>query len=256
MRLHWSTRKVRQTQPYEKLAPLYDHIMRHVDYDRWADYVDELIQRWRPGAVTILDIACGTGNLLAKLQRDSFYVGGCDFSLPMIQQAKQKKTLQSLPIWCGNMVDLPVKSPADVLLCLYDSINYLMDLDDVYKFFSSAAQALVPNGLLIFDVCTERNSLDFFYNYYDHEKQAAFSYDRWSHYDRKTRIQYTEFKMRFKSDPLTYWEIHQQRIYPVVSILQMIKASPLRLLEQYDGFSFQCPTVRSNRIHFVLERKE
>ncbi len=256
MQPFWLTKRVRQVQPYEKLAGIYDYIMRHVDYGHWANYVMDLIRRWHPHAVSILDVACGSGNLLQMLNKEQFRVGGCDCSFAMTQQAKLKKSLQGVPIWCGDMIKLAVKSPVDVLLCLYDSVNYLMDLASINQFFCSAAATLAPQGLLIFDICTERNSIEFFSNYYDHEKQPLFSYFRWSHYARKSRIQYTEFKIKFKSDPMLYWEIHQQKIYPVDPILQVIQASPLRLLEQYDGFTFQRPGAKTNRIHLVLARKD
>ena len=58
--------KVRQ-DPYQGLAPIYDYVMRHVDYGEWVDYVHSLLERWDPDATQVCDLACGTGKTLTAL---------------------------------------------------------------------------------------------------------------------------------------------------------------------------------------------
>ncbi len=254
MRLEWSDKNAVRVDPYEKLACIYDDIMRHVDYDKWASYINELIIHWNPDTRTVLDIGCGTGNLLKMLRKYSYELYGCDYSLPMLMQAKKKRSIESTPLWRSRMLQIALQEKVDVILCLYDSINYIMDLDLVKEFIDKAEDSLKEKGLLIFDVCTERNSLKYFYNYYDHVDCRTFSYDRWSHYDRKNRIQYTEFKLRFKPKPLTYLETHRQRIYSTRTLVEIIAKTPLNLMKIYDNFTFRPATSQSNRLHFVLQR--
>lgn len=255
MRLSWSTKSVQRVQPYEKLASIYDHVMRHVNYARWGDYIQQLLELWRPETRSVLDIACGTGNLLSELRHRGFLLAGADYSPAMVAVARKKPALRGIPLFTADMTQFYVKKPVETVLCLYDSINYLMELAHLRRFFDSAEQVLVKDGLLIFDICTEHNSLEFFFNYYDHEKTETFSYDRWSHYDRKNRIQFTEFKIRFKSDPAVYHEVHRQRIYSIREILEAIEPSGFDLLAAYHMFSTQPASPRSNRIHFVLRKK-
>jgi SAM-dependent methyltransferase len=229
--------------------------MQHVNYKEWADYANELIRNWLPGSKSVLDVACGTGNILLELKRYRYQLSGCDSSYPMILQASYKRELNGIPLWQSDMSTLRLRRKVDVVLCLYDSINYIMNRNEILNFFESAHRFLTPNGILIFDICTEYNSLKFFSNYYDHEKNDEFTYNRWSHYDSRKRIQFTEFKLKFSEDPITYLEVHRQKIYPVEHIQHMIESSPLELLDSYDGFTHIHPSASSNRIHFVLQRK-
>ncbi len=256
MRLRWSVRDVKKVRPYEKLASIYDHLMSHVDYQFWAEYTHDLIQRWHPQVQTLLDIACGTGNLLKEMNEFSYKLFGCDFSFPMVLQAAKKPSLWNVSLWQSDMVHPAFKRRMDVILCLYDSINYIMKEEKIAQFLITTNALLSPQGILIFDICTERNSLNYFYNYYDHDENEKFSYDRWSHYNQKKKIQFTEFKIRIKNNPVTYHEVHEQRIYPISIFLRLIKSSPLKILSVYDEFSFDQPQNKSNRIHFVLQRRE
>jgi len=256
LRFRWSTKNVERTPPYEKLAVIYDHVMRHVDYREWAVYANDLIRRWLSDTKNVLDVACGTGNLLLELKRFEYQLYGCDSSYPMVLQASYKRDLKEIPFWQCDMSNFGLKRKMDVVLCLYDSFNYIMTKENILNFLNTAHQFMCPKGLLIFDICTEQNSLNFFLNYYDHEKNDEFYYYRWSHYDQKKKIQFTEFKMKFKDDSTTYLEVHQQRIYSVKEIHQLVDLSQFELLDVYDGFSFRYPDSMSSRIHFVLQRRD
>ena len=103
--------------PYEKTANVYDSLMRHVDYKAWAEYINRLIYHWHSEAKSVLDVSCGTGNLLKMLKKYPFELLGCDFSLSMLKQAKLKNSLDSVPIWLCSMLELSVNQKADVILC-------------------------------------------------------------------------------------------------------------------------------------------
>ncbi|MFL2541138.1 MAG: class I SAM-dependent DNA methyltransferase [Candidatus Latescibacterota bacterium] len=76
--------------PYQGLAPIYDYVMRHVDYDEWADYVQSLLERWAPEATQIADLACGTGNISLELRRLGYEMTGVDISGDMLRVANGK----------------------------------------------------------------------------------------------------------------------------------------------------------------------
>ena len=46
-----------QSPPYEGLAPIYDFVMRHVDYVSWAIHVDSLLRKFGNGPGTLVDLA-------------------------------------------------------------------------------------------------------------------------------------------------------------------------------------------------------
>ena len=53
---------------YTVLADIYDRVMSDVDYETWADYIDEIILEHRPEAENLLELACGTGTIALSLE--------------------------------------------------------------------------------------------------------------------------------------------------------------------------------------------
>jgi len=117
-------------EPYSKLAYIYDEVMYHVDYVGWARYIQKIIRRWHPSAEKILDISCGTGSLLFKLESGKHQLFGFDSSLDMLKFARKKCQVKKLaiPLWQGDMISFQLKQKADVIVSLYDSVNYIMDI--------------------------------------------------------------------------------------------------------------------------------
>lgn len=243
--------------PYTRLASIYDHVMRHVNYERWARYLSDLFAKADFPVTSILDIACGTGSLLAHLHRLHFTVAGFDASFDMVSVARQKAKKQDrpLPLWQGNMGAFRVKQPFDACVCTYDSINYCLDLDGYLRVFNCVSESLRPGGLFIFDVCTERNSRKYFRNHYENEATREFLFVRQSHYLHKERIQVNEFLISFESDRRqTFRECHRQRIFRIKEIEGLIDSSVFELIGLFDGFSRRPGGEKSNRVHFVLKR--
>lgn len=254
MLYNWLRKDIREAEPYSQLARIYDFVMRHVDYERWADYLQRIFAKLDFSPGMILDIGCGTGNLMAALMRKGYSVCGFDISLAMVAIARQKLEMKNIPLWRGDMRHLAVRSGLQCVICLYDSINYLLQLEEVAETIRQVYQVVEQNGVFIFDICTERNSMENFANYFEQEKQGDLSYMRRSHYDHKARIQYTEFDISFKKEKVTFHEVHRQRIYPTEEILALIEQSPWNLLYAFSNFSFEPANKKSNRIHFVLQK--
>jgi len=249
---NWLHRKVKRAQPYEKLAQIYDFVMRHVDYDMWAEYVLDLLKIADVRPNTLLDVSCGTGSFLSQLRGKIDCLYGFDTSFAMVAEARQKESLQGMPLWVGDIRRFGLRRRVDAAVCLYDSINYLLNLEAVQLALENLYEATTPKGVLVFDICTIQNSELNFSNYYENKKTKTFSYTRWSHFDRISQIQFTEFQIKFKGDGTTYHEVHRQRIYPTEQIVDVIDQTPWKLQGAFDGFSLSPADRNSNRVHFLL----
>ena len=72
---------------FTKSARFYDALYRFKDYGAAADQLHALIQQRKPGAKTLLDVACGTGKHLEQLQ--TYYrVEGVDINSEMLDIAR------------------------------------------------------------------------------------------------------------------------------------------------------------------------
>ena len=241
-----------QAPPYEGLAAIYDFVMRHVDYVSWASYVDGLLRKFGNGPGTLVDLACGTGNATLQFSKLGYEVSGIDASAAMVAVARGKAvSIKSpVPFSTGDLRSLEGLGRFDAATCLYDSFNYLMTTEDVCAALESVAGILKAEGIFVFDICTERNSLDHFRDVRDAEEGAGFIYTRHSHYDAERRIQFNSFDISYEDRRVC--ETHEQRIYELDQMAAMVAASRFELLGAFDGFSMQRGSNHSGRVHFVL----
>lgn len=250
-------RKAETVQPYSQLAYIYDFVMRHVDYHRWANFLYDLFLKAEVEVKEILDISCGTGNLLLELSYLNLKLAGFDIAEDMVRLAKLKLKKSGLPaqVWRGSMQHFHVKKRFHAALCTYDSLNYCRTEEACQMVFENVAAALVPGGVFVFDISTARNSRKYFRNYHEKEAAADFEYIRDSYYLLPKSEQVNEFTIRWNSrENKVFHEIHRQRIYKIAEIIAMIPADRFNVMGIYDGFSSRPGTERSDRVHFLLKR--
>ena len=240
--------------PYQGLAPVYDYVMRHVDYDEWVAYVQSLFERWDYSATRIVDLACGTGNISFELHRLNYEVTGIDLSGDMLRVAEAKGGNTGIEFVQRDLCQLAGLGPFDAAVCMYDSFNYLLETEDLDEALTSVETIVRPEGLFIFDICTEHNSLRYFRDARDREIGPGFSFARHSYYEVEERLQMNHFTIRFEGQDEPLEEHHVQHIYPVADLLDLLESSPFDLLGAFDGFTFKRGTEHSDRIHFALRR--
>ena len=242
--------------PYSQLARIYDHVMRHVDYRRWANYIESVFSRFNVTPGEILELACGTGIMACILDDRGYRVTGMDRSESMIAVAEQKarEARRSVRFHVGDMVHTPVTGSYDAVLCLYDSINYVLEASEIRAMLESLSSVLNPDGVFVFDACTEINSRRYFHNQVDQESTGDFSYIRRCEYIPETRMQVNEFQFTFQRNGKRYSarERHEQRIYTVTGIAQICREAGYSVLGAFDGFTFEDASEKSDRVHYVV----
>lgn len=237
--------------------------MRHVNYKRWALYIGELFKLAENGRIVrVLELACGTGNMLAELAQAGYQVFGMDLSLAMVQQAAGRLSKRPTAngkrqdhFWCGDMKSFAVASPVDAVICLYDSFNYCVEPEGARGLLQRAAAAVRPGGLFIFDVCTEHNCRRHFLNYYERASYLEVSYIRHAYFKPRRKIQVNEFFITdtFRRGPAVR-ERHEQRIYSLQEIYGMIDPQQWTVAGCFDGMSRRPGSEKSDRVHLVLRR--
>ena len=135
--------------PYEKFHRFYDLVMG--DRSQVASYICSLIERYKPDAKSILEIACGTGGILGFLS-ESYEVAGLDRSREMLSIARQK--LPHVRFYRQDMRKFRLANRFDVIVCVFDSINHLVKFGEWQRVFRYVAVHLKDDGLFIFDVNT------------------------------------------------------------------------------------------------------
>jgi hypothetical protein len=166
-----------------------------------------------------------------------------------------KKNQGHCDFWCSDMRALSFKKAPDMIVSLYDSMNYLMTEAHWLRCLSQAFDSLKQDGLFVFDVSTLYNSMTVFRNYREKNRSGKWHYTRESSFDKKSKIQTNSFTIKLSRRPFVrYHENHRQRIRSLVEIRDLIERTPFKLVGCYDDFSFRPGTESAERIHFVLQK--
>jgi len=102
------------------------------------------------GYETVLDLACGTGELEYILRRSKLQFTGVDLSWKMLSQARRKN--KGVKFYHGDIVNVRLNKKYDLTVCFFDSINHLSGLSAIKKAFKTARAHLKPGGFFIFDM--------------------------------------------------------------------------------------------------------
>jgi len=126
------------------------------DYHRQAAplLVEHVFPRMRAGG-RVLDVCCGTGDLSRFLAAHGYQVTGIDGSEEMLRFAREQSPGAEFCLADARRFSLG--SRFDAALSTYDSLNHILDLEELESAFSSVGRALVPRGLFVFDMNTEES---------------------------------------------------------------------------------------------------
>lgn len=249
--------------PYTSLADIYDVVMSDVDYETWADYIDEIIITHNPGTRTLLELACGTGTIALSLEElDCYEITATDGSTDMIRVAREKggSVNSDIHFEVMDVNNIKRNHTYDVVYMIFDSINYLMEDDQILKLHHDVKNILAPNGIFIYDFTTPRNSRKAV-KYLDNENHfigKRYRYQRESTYDAKNQIhtnifQIEQLKQGGDTGVGLVKEIHRQKIYSQEYMRSLIEKTEFTILEAYDGFHLLPAHKNSLRITMVLQ---
>ncbi|NOX38418.1 MAG: class I SAM-dependent methyltransferase [Calditrichaeota bacterium] len=246
---------VRKVPPYTALAPVYDLMMSHVNYRRWANYIARIITRAGFTEVRLLDVGCGTGKFVQEMRKLGYQIDGCDASPEMLRVFQER--IPDARGFCCRLPELP-EVPAqryNVMTCLYDTLNYLTDQPTLLQALQCIYRKLDVPGLFIFDMVSSFHCQQYFRDYVEREVlDERFAFERRSHFDVHQQLQWNRIKI-FTPDGI-FEEEHQQRIYDFKEIIELIQRETGFIIKDvYRDFTFRPVRVDSGRAHFVLLKR-
>jgi len=135
---------------YDLLAPHYDAVTG--DSSTEVAFIDSIIRNALPRPVTLLEVACGTGGILASLA-GTYRVTGLDISPGMLAVARGKLPAGT-PLHVADMSCFELDAKFDAIICVYHGINHLVEFPSWTGFFDCACGHLNDGGVLVFDIIT------------------------------------------------------------------------------------------------------
>lgn len=246
-------------EAYSGFAKVYDLFMDNIPYEEWTAYVKELLSEEGIEDGILLDLGCGTGSVTELLAKSGFDMIGIDNSEEMLDIAMEKRDESGLDILylLQDMREFELYGTVKGVVSICDSMNYILDDEDLLDVFKLVHNYLDNNGIFIFDMNT-------MYKYENILADNTFAEDReessfiWENfYDEEDEInQYDLFLFVQEEDGRyrKYEETHLQRAYEQERVEELIKESGLELLHVYDSFTKELPAKDAERIYFVCRR--
>lgn len=234
-------------KPYQRLAALYDtdwgsFTRSYIPFLEWLD------QQFTIDGKKILDAACGTGNLTLLLAEMGGDVIGFDRSPEMLEIAQKKCQHLNARFCIHEMHSFDFGGQQfDFIFNTFDSINYLLTLDEIEQFFTRVYRALKPDGCFIFDINTEHA---FGYRHigtFNREINGVRFIQKHS-FDLSTCVETTRF---FFEDGE---ETHIQKGYPRKDIENLLLFLKFRISACYRAFDMLPADDYTERLLFLCHR--
>lgn len=108
--------------------------------------------RLAPGC-RVLDLCCGSGHVTRELAKRGHRVTGVDNSAALIELARRE--LPGLDLRVADARQLEIAERFDAALSTFDSLNHILNFDELCGTFAGVRRLLEPEGLFVFDMNLE-----------------------------------------------------------------------------------------------------
>lgn len=283
-------------EAYTGFAQVYDIFMDDTPYEEWCGYLTGLLEKYREsgsaGAAgtavpktgnnyiietddgviknnlqqehnSILDLGCGTGTLTELLARQGYDMIGIDNAQEMLQIAMDKRDESGLDILylLQDMREFELYGTVGAVISVCDSVNYLLEEEDIVRTFRLVNNYLFPKGIFIFDfntvykyaavigdatIAENREECSFIWDNYYHEAEQVNEYDLTIFVRQKTG---EGLYRRFQ-------ETHYQRGYELEQMKDFLRQAGLVFLEAIDADTQEAVRNESERIYVVARKGE
>lgn len=264
-------------EAYTDFAMVYDTFMDETPYEQWCEFLMELFRKYgaqkddtrqenrtvmdnlRQERNTVLDLGCGTGTLTELLARRGYDMIGVDLSEEMLQIAVDKREKSGLDILylCQDMRELELYGTVGAAVSVCDSVNYLLEEDDVVQTFRLVNNYLYPEGLFIFDFNTIYKYAEIIGDATIAENREECSFIWENTYYEEERINEYDLTIFVREEGDRYrrfQETHLQRGYSLKEMRGMVEAAGLLFVDAIDADTHREVTQESERIYIVARK--
>lgn len=268
-------------ESYTSFARVYDTFMDNVPYQEWADFLDDILQKYGcygnplttnpigDATVTeemeqalmsernsVLDLGCGTGTLTELLSDKGYDMIGIDNAEEMLEIAMEKRMQSGKDILylLQDMREFELYGTVGAVVSVCDSLNYILDEEDMQEVFNLVNNYLYPGGIFVFDfntvykyetvigdttIAENREECSFIWDNYYHDEERINEYDLTIFVEEEE-----ELFRRFS-------ETHYQKGYTLDEMKQFVKKAGLEFVTAMDADTHEAVTDESERIYVV-----
>ena len=258
---------------YQDFAEVYDRFMDNTPYEEWGKRLDSLIRRYgvsRPDREAakpldaernlVVDLGCGTGTVTEIMYEKGYDLAGVDASESMLNIALEKKEKSGAEILYlqQDMRDLELYGTAGTIYSVCDSLNYILDEEELAEVFLLVNNYLFPGGIFIFDFNTEYKYREVIgeNTIAESREDCSFIWDNF--YDREEGINEYDLTVFVREEGemfRRFTETHYQRGYTVEQMLALVERAGMTVLEVTDADTGRAVTEESQRVYVVAKEQ-
>ena len=244
---------------YTSFAQVYDLFMDNVPYDQWCRYITELLREYGIQDGLVLELGCGTGVLTRKLAAKGYDMIGVDYSEDMLENAMDhRQEGEDILYLLQDMREFELYGTVRAAVSICDSMNYIVEYQDLVQVMKLVNNYLDPGGIFIFDLNTP-------YKYEEILGENTFAENRpegsfiWeNYYDGETGINEYDLTLFVREKEGIYRkfeETHYQRAYELEQVRRAIKEAGLEFVAAYDAGTHKPVQQDSQRIYVIAREK-
>ena len=248
---------------------MYNEFARFYARGDWPRYSAQMarilpivLERFGLWPRKVLDLACGEGTFAIAMAKRGLQVTGVDLSPEMLSIARERAAKDGLEVKFlqQDMRLLSLRGRFDLVTCWFDSLNYLLEIDDLAQALAGVSRVLDKNSIFIFDVNTIRAlAVEWIrepcYVHLDSQDLFLASVPQYDPATRIASLHITGFA-RENERWLRVDEVHKERGYTLKEIRRCLKKAGLRELACWANLDkMEKPGRSAVRVWFVASKR-
>lgn len=244
-------------EAYSSFAQVYDMFMDNVPYEEWSSYLISLLKEYGIENGLVLELGCGTGKMTRLLSGAGYDMIGVDNSEDMLEIAREKQyesEESEILYLLQDMREFELYGTVGAVVSICDSMNYILEEEDLHSVFKLVNNYLDPQGIFIFDLNT-------IYKYRELLGETTISENReegsfiWDNYfDEEEQINEYDLTLFIREENdlyRKYEETHYQRAYELDTVKKLLEQAGMEFVAAYDAFSKEPVKEDSERIYVI-----
>ena len=245
-------------EAYTDFADVYDTFMDETPYEQWCEFLVQTLEQYQVPKGLVLDLGCGTGTLTEMLSKEGYDMIGVDNSSQMLAIAmeKRERSGENILYLMQDMREFELYGTVGAVISVCDSLNYLLEEEDLVQTFKLVNNYLDPKGIFIFDfntvykyqeiigdatIAENREECSFIWENYYHEEEEINEYDL-TIFVREEEGLFRKFE-----------ENHFQRGYRLEQMKQALEEAGMEFITAIDADTHEAVTETSERIYCVAK---
>ena len=218
-------------EAYTSFAAVYDTFMDNIPYEEWEKYLKSLLYEYGVREGLVLELGCGTGNMTEILAQSGYDMIGVDNAEEMLEIAIEKRMKSGLDILYlqQDMREFELYGTVKAIVSVCDSVNYILEEEELEEVFRLVNNYLDPGGVFIFDFNTVYKYREILgdQTIAENREECSFIWD--NYYYEEERINEYELSLFIREGDSElyrkYQETHFQKAYDLETMKRLITQS-------------------------------